>query len=770
MNDLEGKLALVTGGAKGIGKVIATKLAARGAHVIVNFFHSLEEAKRTRDELTATGATVEILRASVSREDQVARMFADIAQRHGHLDILINNAAAGAMVPMDQVTEEYFDRALGTNLKGAFWCARHASVLMAKRGGGTIVNLSSIGASLAVPNYTVVGTSKAALEALTRYLAAEYASLNIRVNGASAGLVDTDVVQHFPDHAKMRQRIVESTPLGRVATPDDLADVVMFLTSDASRWIVGQTILADGGMSLGTSAFVGPSAPLRESTALELTAGMAAASSEIKPAPSIAAPKEDQTRLVRDAAAVSSRRGLVLIDGTTMSSRVAERQPVPSEALESEDIAIVGMGVALPGAWDPSQFWDNLMQGPDLFEKVPSDRWNGANFHAAQPSVEDKTYSLYSAFVKGASPLAAMPSLTDELEDGSVRWLRHSLQQAMQGVQQKDDDRVSFVVGYTPDGNQCLEESYVARGIGHRFREILASMPGGSAQNEPLAKHIEDSLQTRYSAGTVSPAAFLPDVSGRKAMQGILPAATELLMVDTACSSSLYAVDIGVKGLIMGKCDVAVCGGAFALAPLNGVLFSKLGGLARGSAVRSLDKDSDGVLFSDGAGVVVLKRLARAQKDGDRIYGVIKACASSADGKGKAIYAPALEGQRLALRRAHAHPGYQGAEVDWVLAHATGTPAGDRTELESLRSAFSNGRKLLVTSNKSVIGHTGWAAGVASLIQAALAFEKNAIPPQHRFSSPPAGFPITDSSITIPTTAQPWLRNGKPRHAAISSF
>ena len=141
MQDLQGRLALVTGGAKGIGKVIAQKLAARGAHVIVNFFHSLDEAKRTRDELAAAGAQVEIIRASVSRQDQVARMFADIEQRHGHLDILVNNAAAGAMVPMDQVTDEYFDRAFGTNLKGAFWCSQQAASLMAKRGGGIIVNL-----------------------------------------------------------------------------------------------------------------------------------------------------------------------------------------------------------------------------------------------------------------------------------------------------------------------------------------------------------------------------------------------------------------------------------------------------------------------------------------------------------------------------------------------------------------------------------------------------------------------------------------------------
>jgi len=143
--------------------------------------------------------------------------------------------------------------------------------------------------------------------------------------------------------------------------------------------------------------------------------------------------------------------------------------------------------------------------------------------------------------------------------DGSVRWLRHSLAQAMQGIKQQAQDRVAFVVGYTPDGNQCLEESHVTRGISQRLREILDRMPGDSAQRARLAASIEHRLQARYPAGTSSPAQFLPHASGRKAMQGVLPDSTDLLMVDTACSSSLYAVDIGVKGLLTGKCDVAVC-------------------------------------------------------------------------------------------------------------------------------------------------------------------------------------------------------------------
>jgi NAD(P)-dependent dehydrogenase (short-subunit alcohol dehydrogenase family) len=189
-SDLTGKLVLVTGGAKGVGKAIASRFAARGAHVIINFFHSLDDSRRTAVELRALGGMVDVIRASVARKDQVDRMFDEIDAKYGRLDILVNNAASGALIGVDDVTEEHFDRTLDTNLKGAFWCSRRAADLMTRGGGGAIVNLSSVGANLVPANYVVVGTSKAALESLTRYLAVEYAPRNIRVNTASATLIE----------------------------------------------------------------------------------------------------------------------------------------------------------------------------------------------------------------------------------------------------------------------------------------------------------------------------------------------------------------------------------------------------------------------------------------------------------------------------------------------------------------------------------------------------------------------------------------------------
>ncbi|WP_143298030.1 SDR family oxidoreductase, partial [Burkholderia pseudomallei] len=251
---LLGKRVLVTGGAKNVGKAICRRFAEEGAHVIINFFHSLDASKQTAAELRALGATVDVVRASVAQPAQVERMFDEIEAKYGKIDILVNNAASGALLPVDDIEAAHFDRALDTNLKGAFWCARRAARLMARAGGGAIVNVSSVGATLVPANYLVVGTAKAALESLTRYLAVEYASLGIRVNGASSTLIDGDVAAQFPDPENTKRSSIAATPLGRLATAEDLADVVLFLASDAARWITGQVIVADGGLSLCSEA------------------------------------------------------------------------------------------------------------------------------------------------------------------------------------------------------------------------------------------------------------------------------------------------------------------------------------------------------------------------------------------------------------------------------------------------------------------------------------------------------------------------------------
>ena len=304
-----------------------------------------------------------------------------------------------------------------------------------------------------------------------------------------------------------------------------------------------------------------------------------------------------------------------------------------------------------------------------------------------------------------------------------------------------------------------------------RFEQLLAESPGDERDKGVIAERFARALGTYYRWGAAAPPArFLPHQVGRDALADLLPAGTEVVTVDTACSSSLFSIDLGVKGLNMGDFDIAVCGGAMSLAPLNGVLFSKFRGLSPTGVCRPLDRDCDGVLFADGAGVVVLKRVSQAIADGDPILAVIKAFGSSSDGNGKAIYAPKAAGQKIALKRARSHPGYGGDQVNWIIAHATGTPSGDAAELAALRESFPSATDLYVSSNKAIIGHTGWAAGVASVIEGVLGIQKGVIPPQHRVREPHPEL-AQQPGFKIPTQPQR-LGDDSPasRRVAVSSF
>jgi len=713
MRDLSGKLALVTGGARGVGKAIAAELASRGAHVLINYFHSHDDAKRTRDELEATGARVDLLRASIARTDQTTRLFDEIRARWGHLDILVNNAANGALVPVGEVTDEMLDRALDVNLKGALRCSRLAAPLMEGR-GGAIVTVSSVGSSQTVmANYLACAPAKAAVEAAMRYLAVEFAPLGIRVNTATASMLDSEAADRFPDAADMRRVVAESTPLGRLGTPEEFARVVAFLASDDAAWMTGQVLLVDGGLGLGASTLAPRKAPVPD------------------PAPVVEEPVEDD-----------------------------------------DTIAVVGMGMVVGGANGPDEFWRLRLDGAELFEPAPADRWARASFHSADPSREDKGYQDNGVFITDFVPAegAEAPSAHAD-QELTTRWLRHSLVQALDGVTTRPDDRFSFLVGYTADGSQHLEEASVLASATGLSAEVLADLPLTDPDRAALLDGVTEALRARYRRGVEEPSRFLPHRVGALAMAGLLPEGTETTMVDTACSSSLYAIDIGVKGLLMGKQDVAVCGGAFALAPRGTVLFAKLQGLSSRGDVRSLDADADGVMFADGAAVVVLKKLSRAKADGDRVLAVVEAVGSSSDGRGKAVYAPNADGQDRAVRRALAGRENGGEDVDWVIAHATGTPAGDLAEFTTLRKHFGTTGPTAVTSNKSLIGHTGWAAGVVSVIEAVLGLRHETIPPQHRFTAAPEEFRMAETALTVPTEARSWPRErDRPRTVAVSGF
>jgi enoyl-[acyl-carrier protein] reductase III len=248
--EFSGKLALVTGGGRGIGRAIVLELARRGADLLINYVRHPDAAEQTATEARGLGVHAETLRGNVADEKRVLELFSTVRDRYGYLDVLINNSASGVNRPATELTAHHWDWTLNVNARGAWLCARAALPLMQARGGGSIVSISSLGASRVLPDYFLVGVSKAALEALTRYLAVEFAQFGVRVNAVAGGLVETDALKSFAWGNEVIHKATSRTPAGRMVEPEDLAGVVAFLCTSAAAMIRGQTIVVDGGYSL----------------------------------------------------------------------------------------------------------------------------------------------------------------------------------------------------------------------------------------------------------------------------------------------------------------------------------------------------------------------------------------------------------------------------------------------------------------------------------------------------------------------------------------
>jgi enoyl-[acyl-carrier protein] reductase III len=249
--DFTGKTALVTGSSRGIGRAIALRLARGGADIVVNFFRNRAAAEETAEAIRALGRRAVVVKAHVGDEDKVSALFEAVREQAGSLDILVCNAASGFLRPAMEQDAKGWDWTLNVNARSVLLCAQQAAPLMAARGGGAIVSISSLGGIRVLPNYVAVGVSKSAIETLTRYLAVELAPQNIVVNAVSGSIVETDALKHFPDKGQaMVDAGRDRTPAGRLVSPDDIADVVAFLCSPSARMIRGQTIVVDGGFSL----------------------------------------------------------------------------------------------------------------------------------------------------------------------------------------------------------------------------------------------------------------------------------------------------------------------------------------------------------------------------------------------------------------------------------------------------------------------------------------------------------------------------------------
>jgi glucose 1-dehydrogenase len=247
--DLAGRVVLVTGASSGIGREIAVRLGAAGGAIAVNYHSHPEQAQAVVDEIAGAGGRAMAVRADVANADDVGRMVDAVRDDLGGLDVLVNNAGMEMRKPILDVTAEEWDRVLGVNLRGAFLCLQAAARVMAARGGGSIVNISSVHEQLAFPGFAPYAASKGGLQMLMRTAALELAEHGIRVNNVAPGAIATPINQdEWSDPAKL-QALQAIIPLRRVGAPAEVAEAVLFLASDRSSYVTASTYFVDGGLA-----------------------------------------------------------------------------------------------------------------------------------------------------------------------------------------------------------------------------------------------------------------------------------------------------------------------------------------------------------------------------------------------------------------------------------------------------------------------------------------------------------------------------------------
>ncbi|MEV6828966.1 beta-ketoacyl synthase N-terminal-like domain-containing protein [Amycolatopsis sp. NPDC051102] len=435
------------------------------------------------------------------------------------------------------------------------------------------------------------------------------------------------------------------------------------------------------------------------------------------------------------------------------SGKAFSRAEEPVTA-DSRDIAIIGMACTFPGAPDVDAFWSNILHGEDAVTEVPRDRWDPDVYFG-------QSASKWGGFLPAldVDPLAfgippsAMGSI-DPAQLVSLETARRALADAGYADRGFDREHTSVVFGAEAGGDlanagtlRSLLEGYLDE-VPH---ELLAQLP------EPT----EDTF----------PGTLANVISGRIANRLDLGGAN--YTVDAACGSSLAALDLAAKELRAGTSSLVLCG---AVDLHNGIhdylMFTSAGALSPTGRCRPFDAAADGIALGEGVACLVLKRLSDAERDGDRIYAVVKGIGAASDGKALGLTAPRPEGQHRALARAYRDAGVSPAEVGLVEAHGTGTVVGDATELRTLTDFFTEAGARPGTcalgSVKSQIGHTKCAAGLAGLIKAALALWHEVVPPTLHLSTPNAAWNAAASPFTFTTTARPWA--DPARLAGVSAF
>ncbi|MEO4044839.1 SDR family NAD(P)-dependent oxidoreductase [Hoeflea sp. CAU 1731] len=443
-------------------------------------------------------------------------------------------------------------------------------------------------------------------------------------------------------------------------------------------------------------------------------------------------------------------------------------------------IAIVGLGSMFPGRGTDIGYWRDILEARDVTSDVPETHWRVEDYYDPDPKTPDMTYSKRGAFIPsfafdpiefGTAP--AVVQTTDTVQLIALYVAKRVLAEATRTSFDKfDTDRTSVILGVAA-GTELIGDmaSRLNRPIW-----LKAMKEAGISEDE--AGRIAENISSHYGEWNEStfPGLLGNVVAGRIANRLNLNGTN--MTADAACASSLAAVKYAMQELWLGDSDLVLTGGSDALNNIFMYMcFSKTPAMSPTGYCRPFSDDADGTLMGEGCGILALRRLEDAERDGNTIYGVISGIGSSSDGSGTAVYAPRAGGQALALKRAYEMAGYSPRTVELIEAHGTGTRAGDAAEFNGLSETFNaaaDGSKAwcALGSVKSQIGHTKSAAGAAGLIKAVLALHHKVLPPTVNINKPNPKLAIEDSPFYLNTKALPWFKaeGEPPRRASVSSF
>ncbi|PME13002.1 beta-ketoacyl synthase [Vibrio cyclitrophicus] len=448
-----------------------------------------------------------------------------------------------------------------------------------------------------------------------------------------------------------------------------------------------------------------------------------------------------------------------------------------NKRLKDMPVAIVGMASMFANSRYLNKFWDLISEKIDAITEVPDTHWRPEDYYDSDRTTPDKSYCKRGGFIPEVdfNPMEfGLPPNILELTDTSQLLSLIVAKEVLEDAKLPegyDRDKIGITLGV--GGGQKIAQSLNARLQYPVLKKVFKSSGINDEDSEMLIKKFQD--QYIHWEENSFPGSLGNVISGRIANRFDLGGIN--CVVDAACAGSLAAMRMALSELVEGRSEMMITGGVCTdNSPTMYMSFSKTPAFTTNETIQPFDIDSKGMMIGEGIGMVALKRLEDAERDGDRIYSVIKGVGSSSDGKFKSIYAPRPEGQAKALKRAYDDAGFAPHTLGLLEAHGTGTAAGDVAEFGGLNSVFSENNEekqhIALGSVKSQIGHTKSTAGTAGLIKAALALHHKVLPPTINVSAPNPKLDIENSPFYLNTQTRPWMQrvDGTPRRAGISSF